>query len=1027
MNKMVHLHVHSDFSTLDGLGKPEQYAKRASELGQPALALTDHGETSGLYDLQKACDEYGIKPILGSEFYFFDERAERRGHLVVLAKNNNGLKNIYKMQEKAYTELFYYKPRIDMDTLREHCTDIIVTSACLANQIPQAIVNGDLELAKEFALEFKEILGENFYLEIQSNQVFEQQIVNKELIKMSRELGIPLVATNDVHYPFKEDGEIKQAIAINKDGEEIEVDYSTHEVLLAIQVRANLTDENRFKFSEQDFWLKSREEMKDSFNKNLYTQQELESIDTALDNTLVIADLCNARIEKDNYLPHFHTIPKDKTEDQLLRELVTEKYKENIVNDGLHNKEFAEDVFKELDVITDEGYSGYFLIVQDYINKAREAGIVVGDGRGSGAGSKVAKVLDITRINPQDYNLLFERFLAHGRVPDFDTDFSDIDAVFDYLVSVYGKTNVARIQTFGTLAPKASVRRVFTAFGHSQKLMAKINGCMPDKPSFTLDEAYEHSEELRDYREKYPKEFKVVESLEGVISHKAQHAGGVVIWDRISDVLPITTQADDRDKLIVSFDMDTLEELGHFKFDILGLQTLEVIERALQNIEQTTGERIDLDKIDFEVPGVYRMLSKGDVSGVFQIEEQSTKVMQQQPKSFEDLIAINALIRPGIGDWNSYINRREGKEEFTIHPDRISYLKETEGIITYQEQYLLDCKVFAGWDIAFADKSVRKNKTIRQDTELRDKFIQDGINNNYEEDILSMIWEEIVEAVAGGYSFNKSHSTSYARLTYKTAWLKYKYPKEFYSALMTQNAKDQSKVSDLIAEVKARNIPILPPNINTSGSDFHVTEDGIRYQLSAISGIGDKAMKAIESLRPIENMQDLYSRSKRADVRSNVMINLIKAGVFDDENENRVQLINTFLDWIDKSDDRIPEGMWSATAKNIFEKEALGVYLSNHPMEQYGYAPLDNFKDGKVAIIGGEVIDVARIIDKNGNPMAFVEIDTQHGVVKCVVFSYIWNNKQMNTQEVMKVGNLIEVKGTRSGNDILPNQVQKLF
>lgn len=1025
MGKMVHLHVHSDYSVLDGLGKPKQYAKRASELGQPAIALTDHGETSGIYDMQKACDEYGIKPIFGSEFYFFDERLEKRGHLLILAKNNNGLRNIYKMQEIAYKDLFYYKPRINMEVLMEHSADIIVTSACLANQIPQSILTGDLDIARDFALEFKNILGDRFYLEVQATSVPEQYIVNKALVKMSRELNIPLVATNDVHYPLKEDGELKKALAKDSKGEEHEVEYSTHDVLLAIQVRKLLTDEDRFAFSHQDFWLKSRKEMEEGFSN--YSSDEIESLHKAIDNTLVIADRCNARIEKENYLPHFHTIPDTKSEEELLREMVTEKYKDNIIDKGMHNEEYMKDVFHELDVITDEGYSGYFLIVQDYINKARENGIVVGDGRGSGAGSKVAQILDISKINPQEFNLLFERFLAHGRVPDFDTDFSDIDAVFEYLVEMYGKDNVGRIKTFGTLAPKASVRRVFSAFGHTQALMAQINGSMPTRPSFTLEEAFKESNQLREFREEYAKEFAVVESLEGVISHTAQHAGGVVIWDRLSDVLPVTTNSDDRDKLIVGFDMDTLEEIGHFKFDILGLQTLEVIERALDYIEEDTGSYIDLDSIDFEVPGVYKMLSSGDVSGVFQLEEQSTKVMEQSPKTFEDLIAINALIRPGIGDWNRYLRRRSKEEEYTIHEDRRDYLEETEGIITYQEQFLLDCNVFAGWGIAYADKMVRKNKSIKSDKELKDKFYSDSEANGYDLDVIERVWSEICDAVDGGYSFNKSHSTSYARLTYKTAWIKYHYPKEFYSALMTQNAKDQAKVSDLIAEVKQRSIPILPPDINISGSDFHATKDGIRYQLSAITGIGNSAMKAIEELRPIKDLDDLVGRSRRADVRSNVVVNLIKAGVFDYQNDNRVQLLNHFYDLIGGKQERIPEGMWSATARSLFEKESLGVYLSSHPMEKYGYASLESFEDDKVAIIGGEVIEVSRINDRKGNPMAFVEVDTEYGVVKCVVFSYVWNNKHMNTQEVMSEGNLIEIRGKRSGNDILPNQIERLF
>ena len=405
MSKFGHLHVHTHYSALDGLGKPEEYVLRAKELGQPFIAITDHGTTSGLYDMQKCGEKHGIKTILGSEFYYHDERVEKLGHLVILAKNNNGLKNIYKLQEKSYVDNFYYKPRINFEMLKEHFTDLIVLSACVANTIPQLILNDEYSIAKEIALDFYKLFGQDFYLEIQPNNIPEQYIVNKALIRLHEETGIQLVATNDVHYTYKSDGEIRKY--------NDEITYSPHEVLLALQVNKKMDDPKRFKFSVQDFWLKSEKEMYEGLN-NL----PIEHVKSSINNTKIIADKCNAKIKKGNFLPHYHTIPKEKTEKQLLRELVTEYYNKEIIPNGEHNKNFQEDVVKELEIIEEMGYPGYFLIVQDYVNWGRNNGVIVGDGRGSGAGSKVAYTLGITKINPQHYDLLFERFLTPGRVPD---------------------------------------------------------------------------------------------------------------------------------------------------------------------------------------------------------------------------------------------------------------------------------------------------------------------------------------------------------------------------------------------------------------------------------------------------------------------------------------------------------------------------------------------------------------------------------------------------------------------------------
>ena len=1017
MSKFGHLHVHTHYSTLDGLGKPEEYVLRAKELGQPFIAITDHGNTSGIYEMQKCGEKHGVKIILGNEFYFTHDEVSKLGHLVILAKNNNGLKSIYKLQEKAYVENFYYKPRINLNILQQHSADVVVLSACLANPIPQFIIKGNYTKAKELALEFYKIFGEDFYLEIQPNNIPEQYIVNKALIKIHEETGIQLVATNDVHYTYKSDGKIRKY--------NDKITYSPHEVLLALQVNKKMDDPKRFKFAVQDFWLKSEEEMYEGLN-NL----PIEYVKSAINNTTEIADKCNARIEKGNFLPHYHTIPEGVTEEHLLRSIVTRKYNEEIIPNKEHNKQFQRDGEKELRVIEEMGYAGYFLIVQDYVNWGRNNGVIVGDGRGSGAGSKVAYTLGITKLNPQHHNLLFERFLTPGRVPDFDVDFSDINKMFEYLQSMYGEESVGRIIAFGTLTAKACTRRVLSAFGHSQSLISKINGCMPNRPSFTLEEALNESSELRVYAKRYNKEFEVIKRLEGTISHTSQHAGGVVIWNKLSDVLPVISNTDDRNKRVVAFDMDMLEELGHFKFDLLGLQTLEVIQKTLSYIKELHGIDIDLDKIDYNDEKVYDMLCSGDTLGVFQLEEQSAKVIEQQPRNFKDLIAINAFIRPGVDkNFPKYLSRRSG-QPWSVHDRRLPYLKETEGLIVYQEQFLLDCKTFAGWDLAFADANVRKNKNILDDVDLKHKFIKDSMkHSNITKEYANSIWNEIINS-ASSYSFNKSHSASYAKTSYKTAWLKHYYTKEFYASLMTKAKSDnkskvEDKIADIIAECKKHDIKLLPPDINISDDEFKPTHKGIRYKLTSIKNVGQSAIKNIRELRPITSLEDMINRGEKRTLRKNVVENLIKAGVFDEKEPNRIKLLNIFYDLRDIPD-KIPESMWSNRTRCMFEKESLGMYLSHHPIEEYYFKDITEYENGQQAIIGGEVVDVVRIHDKKGNPMAFVTISNQYGTTTAVVFSYIWTDKRLNTQNILQKDNLVMLVGERSGNDILVKKCEVL-
>ena len=979
------------------MGKIKELVQTAKELGQTALGLTDHGTTSGLWTFQKECRANGIKPILGSEFYYVRENDGENGHIILLAKNNKGLENIFKLQDYAYVQNFSRKPRIDWETLLLHKEGLVVSSACLGSTFAQYILNNDIDSAMEWARKFQAEFGSDFYIEIMPNEILEQVNYNQIAVRIANQLSIKVVATNDVHYVYEQDA-------------------FHHEVLLAMQTNSKMSDEKRWKFDTTDFWLKSYDEMVNTFHG--IPKSEIVS---ALSNTAEIADKCNAEIVVGNYLPSFYDLSKG-TE----REILVQKTKEGLIKRGITHKQFIKEVQNEIDVIDRNGYSGYFCIVEDYVNSARKNGIIVGDGRGSGAGSKVAYLTGITTINPAKYDLLFERFMADGRQPDFDVDFSNQDAVFKDLQSKYGVDNVARVIAFGTMTPRSVTRKIMSTFDHPTSELNAISKLIPDSAK-TIKEALEESAELRAYSKKYSLEFQIIERLEGTISHESQHAGGVIVYPGLSSILPIKTRADDRNKRIVGFDKYMLEELGHYKFDILGLETLPVIKRCLDSVYESTNERIDLEYIDYEDPSVYDMLCSGQVSGVFQLSNQQAKIVEQQPRNFKDLIAINALIRPGTGDWHAYMARRKG-EPWNLLDRRMPYLRETEGLITYQEQFLLDAKILAGWDIAYADKNIRKNKDIRNDEGLRQKFIQGCIDNGVRDTDAKQVWSEIENAVTGGYSFNKSHSASYAVISFHTAWLKRHYPLHFYASLMSSES-DQSKISELIAECKSLGIKILPPDINNSGEYFTVHNDAINYRISTIKHVGDSAVEHIKKLRPITSFQDFLDRREKKHIRQNVVINLIKAGCFDVFDTNRDALIWQ-TEMANRTSKQVKDGFtceraeYSEEIKAEWEYEVLGMYLSVHPLERFGFKSLSTFSDGQPCIQGGKVYDIKVFQDKNKNNMAFIWLNTLFGNVKAIVFSSSWKNE--GVRNLFQLGKTILIRGKKSGDSIIFDSGEEL-
>lgn len=1002
----AHLHVHSEYSALDGLSKIEELVLTAKQHGQKHLAISDHGSMSGLWQAQKLGDKHGIHIIHGCEFYYERENDGKNGHLLVLAKNNTGLQNMFKMQELAYTENFYRKPRINFDILKQHAEGLIVTSSCLASTYCQYIMEGNISGAKTWAKQFKNLFGDDFYLEVQPNQIPEQHMVNRITARLSKELHIPMIATNDVHYTHADD-------------------CFPHEVMLAMQVNKKMSDPKRFKFDTSDFWFKSNEEMAETLQQTGSLSEE--DIHQAMINTVRLAEKCTARIEKGRYLPSYYDIPHGMTEGELLEEQAYD----GIIARGLEqNESFIKDVKHELEVIERNGYSGYFLVVQDMVRSAKERGDLVGDGRGSGAGSKTAYVTGITEIPPHEFDLLFERFMADGREPDFDVDYSDQDAVFRDLVSKYGEENVARIIAFGTLSPRACIRKVFSVFEHDMATIGFITKLVPDLvPS--LDEAIRLNPDVHTALSKYPTEYAVIKRLEGVVSHESQHAGGVIIYPNLSAHVPVKTLREAPNKRIVTWDKYMLEELGHFKFDVLGLATLPILNDAVASIEEHEGVTIKLTELDREDPAVYDMLCKGDVSGVFQLSNQAEKVMQQQPRNFKDLIAINALIRPGVGDWNEYLARRKGKA-YDIYEPRKPYMEETVGTMTYQEQFLLDAHVLAGWGIADADKKLRKNKNIREDDETRNQFISDCISRGHAPDVVEEIWCDIEDAVDGGYSFNKSHSASYAQTSYQSAWLKVHYPIHFYSALMSAEGTDgdgQSAIAGYIHELKQKGVRILPPSINQSTEKFRPTKEGIAYRITTIKHVGDSAIKAINEMRPITSFEDFLERRNTTALKSNVVINLIKAGAFDEFEPNRAYLIWKFemskrTNKQIKEDYLVPIQDFNDELKMQWEKDVLGMYLSQHPMEKYGFKPFDSYPDGEYgALCGGEVYDRRVFNDKKGNEMAFVFINSLYGNIKVLCFSSSWCVDWVRTTEI---GNIIMVKGKRSGNDIIASNIELL-
>lgn len=995
MKELINLHVHTDHSVLDGMCKISELVEKAKQLNQSAIAITDHGSMCGVLDLFKECKKHNVQPIYGIEFYHTMPNYTKRFHLCAYAKSQGGLRNLYELHKISHTQTVNGRPTITLDDLVKHKEDIVISTACIAGIIPHLLLNDKIDELSDMLVFFTTHFGDDFYLELQANTISEQKYVNENLLKLATKFNLKYIITNDTHYIQKNDAKV-------------------HEILLCIQTQKKLADPKHFVFPSNDFWLKTSDEMYKMCN--YLTENQMEQ---AIDNTHEIANKCKFDLQfptSDECLPKYND-----EEIKTLRKMTTEGWKRKKPK----NKEAEKRVRYELDVIEQKGYSGYYLIVQDYINYAKSSGITVGDGRGSGVGSVVAYLLNMTTVNPMDYGLLFERFLNPERFtsPDYDCDFADRDTVIQYLQNRWGKDNVSTIVARGKLTARALIRKVMSVNGHSMAEINIIAKSLPKKLDLLLEDCHE-SAEFSSFISQHPDQYYAMQRLEGTIDHLSKHAGGVLITPYpIVQMLPLLY--DNETNMYVSgFDKYQLEELGLYKFDILGLIRLQVVDETIRNIK-LSGKDFSLDDIDYTDKKVYDMLCKGDVFGVFQLDAQAHLTKLLAPQNEEDLIALNALIRPGVGDIQKFVARKNGEDFEYYHDDEKAYMASTYNIITYQEQIMLRVNTLAGWSLGKGD-SLRKHKKIKYDKEIKKQYVKDCLKIgkiNVRQAFKS--WSEIVTALDGGYSFNKSHACSYAKLAFQTAHLKLYYPKEFMAALMTSKKGEQESIAEQIQKCKEYNVQILPPDINKSNETFSCEQDGIRFSLNTIKQVGENVYNHLLTLRPIINIEDMFNRRNTKILKKNIIINLINAGAFDYYNKNRYEVLAEFYDLLKQPlvAEEFRKKTFEVDDICLLEQDSLGMNLTASPFDMYNFKPLSSYVVETCATSGGQIIACKQIFDKNNKPMAFLTILNQHNTFEVVVFAKVF----AKYEKLLKQNNIIMVSGTlKENNKILADKITML-
>ena len=1060
----AHLHVHTEYSLLDGSNKIKEYVSRVKELGMNSAAITDHGVMYGVIDFYREARQQGIKPILGCEVYVapnsrFDRETaggeSRYHHLVLLAENNTGYANLMKIVSRGFTEGYYYKPRVDKDLLRQYHEGIIALSACLAGEVQRYLSRGLTEEAKKVALEYQDIFGKgNFFLEMQDHGIPEQQLVNQRQIQLSKETGIELVVTNDIHYTYAEDAK-------------------PHDILLCIQTGKKLDDENRMRYEGGQYYVKSPQEMEALFP---YAKQ-------ALENTQKIADRCEVEIEFGvTKLPKYD-VPDGMTSWEYLNKLCWEGLEKHY---GAPSRELKERLRYELDTIRSMGYVDYFLIVWDFIKYAKDHGIAVGPGRGSAAGSIVSYCLEITNIDPIRYQLLFERFLNPERVtmPDIDVDFcfERRQEVIDYVVRKYGKDRVVQIVTFGTLAARGVIRDVGRVMDLPYAFVDSIAKMIPQELNITIDKALQMNSELLKTYENDPQVKLLIDMckrLEGLPRHSSMHAAGVVIGQReIDDFVPLSRASDG--SITTQFTMTTLEELGLLKMDFLGLRTLTVIQNAVQ-LAKSKNPELDMDQIDYNDKQVLSYIGTGKTDGIFQLESGGMKgfMKELKPNSLEDIIAGISLYRPGPMDFiPQYIRGKNDAGSITYDcPQLEPILAPTYGCIVYQEQVMQIVRDLAGYTLGRSDllrraMSKKKGDVMQKERQIfvygdEENGVPGCIKNGIDEKTANKIYDEMIDFAK--YAFNKSHAAAYAVVSYQTAYLKYYYPVEYMAALMTSVIENPSKVAEYIYACRQMNIQILSPDINRGIGNFSVDGNNIRYGLTAIKSIGRPVIASIiedrDEFGPFKNLEDFISRMSVKDgLNKRAIEHLIKSGALDCLGGTRKQFMSIYVQIVDHVNQekkyamtgqmtlfdmvgeeekeqfeiKLPDvGEYSKENLLAFEKEVLGVYLSGHPLQEYedkwrksiSATTLDfqpdeetgraKVHDGTREIVGGMITAKTIKHTKTNQMMAFLSLEDLVGTVEVIVFPRDYEKNR----EYLEIDKKIFVKGRVSEEEERPSKL----
>ncbi|WP_301627354.1 DNA polymerase III subunit alpha [Paenibacillus apis] len=1057
-NPFVHLHVHSEYSLLDGAARLEELVEKAAGLGMSSLALTDHGVMYGAIPFYKLCKANGIKPIIGCEMYFTAGSRKERGsrkdqpihHLILLAKNEEGYRNLMRLCSIGHLEGFHYKPRIDWEVLERHHEGLVCLSACLGGEVPQHLLHGRPGEAKRAALRYKEVFGEDFYLELQDHSMPEQKKVNPLLIELAAEIGVQLVATNDVHYLEREDAKMQ-------------------DVLICIGTGKNIEDEERFQIGTEQLYMKSGEQMAALFPH----------VPEAIANTAVIADKCNLELEFGRHiLPAFRPIPEGMDAGTYLAELCRQglesRYRgQEIWENEDGRRKLQERLGYELGVIASMGFSDYFLIVWDFIAYAHSRGIATGPGRGSSAGSLVAYVLKITDVDPMKYKLLFERFLNPERVtmPDIDIDFSDErrDEVIAYVAEKYGSEHVAQIITFGTMAARAAVRDVGRAMNVPFAEVDKVAKLIPGNLGITIERALEISSDLKQLYETQVRVkglLDMARKVEGMPRHASTHAAGVVISrDPLTDAVPL--QAGSEGTALTQYSMEHLESVGLLKMDFLGLRTLSIIERCSNWIAEQTGQAPDFREVADDDPLTYEILGHGETTGVFQMESAGIRrvLRDLKPTVFEDVISVVALYRPGPMEFiPKFISAKHGETAVDYpHPDLEPILRDTYGIIVYQEQIMQIASKMAGFSLGEADllrRAVSKKKREVLDQE-RSHFVAGSVKLGYREEDAHAVYDMIVRFA--NYGFPRAHAAAYGVLAFQTAYLKAHYPVHFMASMLTAVMGSHRKVAEYIVECRRMGITVLPPDVNESSVLFTPLDGVIRFGLAAIKNVGTQAMESILQERKERPFDSLLDFCRRVDLRvcnKRVIESLIQGGAFDALPGHRAQLlamldetVEAAVKWRKEREDLqiqlfdfvetphweidYPEVQRLSSAEQLeLERELLGLYLSGHPLDDYEQAleqegvdklmELEEAPDEKKTVVAGMVVSIKAITTKQGKAMAFMELEDQIERCEVVLFPEVWRRSSRHISKGALLALRATVQQQDEGFKLLADEVAPL-